>query len=400
MFRRRSQPMSALCFALGATAIGQAVLFVMVPVIGEATKIGLGSLSLVVAVGIFAFVVAAPIWGRASDRLGRRDIMLWGCSGVIVGQGGFAVILTLADQDYIAPETTLVAMMFFRLLHGSAAAALFPIAQAWVADLYGESERLSKFGTLRLAMTLGRLVGPPFAAVLTLLAPLAPIYALIAFAVIARLAMMACREPERSKDGAGQVPAAPPPARSAFRTFPLLLSVVVLLAVMNGQIQFAIGLHAQTRLGLNAVQASQFVGVLLSVAAVAALLIQVFVIKRLNSRVFAAMLLSCALASSAVALVFWGVHWGTFALAAVLVGMSLAMAFPACAALLAAAQDSSHLGSAMGAFGSAQTIGYALGAGLGGLYEVSPAASFGLSFCAPLIAILLISVSRLRPHIR
>ncbi len=385
--------MLALCLTLAATAVGQAVLFVMVPVIGETTQIGLGRLSLVVAVGILAFVVSAPLWGRASDRLGRREIMLWGCSGVILGQGGFAVTIALAAQGYIATEASLALMIFSRMIHGASAAALFPVAQAWVADVYEEPERLSKFGTLRLAMTLGRLVGPPLAAVLTLLAPLAPIYILVVFAVIALLAMAACKEPPRQKQKEAESVGLVLPRRSPFLAFPLLLTVVVLLAVMNGQLQFAIGLHAQTRLHLNAVQASQFVGILLTMAAIAALVIQMFVIRRLNGRTFAALTLSSVMASSAVALVFWGGHWGGFALAAVFVGASLAMAFPACAALLAAEQDRSHLGSAMGAFGSAQTIGYALGAGLGGLYELAPAVSFGISFCAPLIAIALVAGS-------
>lgn len=386
--------MSALCLALAATAIGQAVLFVMVPVIGETTGIGFAGLSLVISAGILAFVVTAPVWGKLSDQLGRRGVMLWGCSGVILGQGGFAVVIEMAAQGLLAPKITLIAMIVFRLIHGCAAAALFPIAQAWVADAYGESERLSKFGSLRLAMTFGRLAGPPLAAVLTLLAPLAPVHALVAFAVLALLAMSACREPERR-----QKSDAPAPARSALPVFPLLLCVVVLLGVMNGQLQFSIGLHAQTRLGLTALQASQFVGVLLTIAAIAALLVQLFVIRRLNDRALAALLVSAVMASAAVALVYWSGSWWHFGLAAVFVGVSLAIAFPACAAILASLEDPQRLGRSMGAFGSAQPVGYALGAALGGLYDTAPAVSFGVAFIAPLLAVLLIfTAPTLRNH--
>ena len=167
----KSGPLPGLCLTLAVTAIGQAVLFTMVPVIGETTKIGLRGLSFVVALGILAFVVAAPLWGRSSDRLGPRRVMLRGCGGVILGQGGFAVTIELAAQGYIGPEVTLYLMILFRVIHGAAAAALFPVAQAWVAAVYDERERLSKFGTLRLAMTFGRLAGPALAAVLTLVAP-------------------------------------------------------------------------------------------------------------------------------------------------------------------------------------------------------------------------------------
>ncbi len=385
--------MPGLCLTLAVTAVGQAVLFTMVPVIGETTKMSLSGLSLVVALGILAFVVAAPLWGRASDELGPRRVMLMGCGGVILGQAGFALAIELAARGYAGPDGTLTAMILFRVIHGAAAAALFPVAQAWVAGVYDESERLSKFGTLRLAMTIGRLAGPALAAGLTLLAPLAPIHALVVFALLAFLAMSLCPEPAGTPQAHPDEIAPKPRARSAVRAFPLLLSVVLLLALMNGQLQFSIGLHAQTRLALDAVQASQFVGLLMSLAAAAAILVQVFVLKRLKGRSFPALVLSAMLASSAVALVYWGWNWESFALAGVFVGASLAMAFPACAALLAASREPGHFGSAMGAFGSAQTIGYALGAGLGGLYEIAPAVSFGVSFCAPLAAVVLASVS-------
>lgn len=387
----KNGPLPGLCLTLAVTAIGQAVLFTMVPVIGETTKIGLRGLSFVVALGILAFVVAAPLWGRSSDRLGPRRVMLRGCAGVTLGQGGFALTIELAAQGYIGPEVTLYLMILFRVIHGAAAAALFPVAQAWVAGVYDERERLSKFGTLRLAMTFGRLAGPALAAVLTLIAPLAPIHALALFALLAFWAMSSCPECQTAKPEPREKTVSVPPAPTASLALPLLLAVVVLLAVMNGQLQFAIGLHAQTRLGFDAVQASQFVGGLMTLAALAAVLVQVFLLRRLDGRAFLTLSVAGLLASCAVALVYWGGNWWLFALAGLFVGASLAMAFPACAALLTAVHDRDRLGRAMGAFGSAQTTGYALGAALGGLYEAWPALSFGVSFCAPLIAVALAS---------
>ncbi|WP_282607871.1 MFS transporter [Pelagibius sp. Alg239-R121] len=378
-----STTMVALCLALIATTIGQTVLFVMVPVIGEITKIGLGGISLAITAGIFAFTIAAPMWGRISDSIGRRKVMLFGCAGVVLGHGGVALTVEMAARDLAEPDLSLVFLTAFRLVHGVSAAALMPIAQAWVADIHDESAHLSKFGVLRLSMTAGRLAGPPLAAVLMLLAPLTPIYFLCVFALAAFFLVSMCSDPEKRRTAEQSSSGS-----STTVAVPLLLAVVVLLSLMVGQLQFTMGPHVQVRLGLDAVHASQFVGLLLTAAALAALAVQVFVVKHLRDCALGTLVASSMIASGAVVLVFWGEARLLFVLGAIFAGTAMAAALPACAALISVSAARDRLGRVMGAFGSAQTIGYAIGAALGGLYDIAPMVSFGFSFCAPFMALL------------
>lgn len=371
----------------------------MVPVIGETTGVSFGDLSVVITLGIVGFIFAAPLWGRLSDRWGRRRVLLYGCAGSLIGHAGLALTIELAARHMIAMEQGFYLLLLSRVIYGLSAAAVFPVAQAWMADLYGDAEMMSKFGALRMAMTLGRFAGPPVAAVLLLLAPLAPLHFVTLFAVLALGAVWLLQDsPARG------FPASAGEAVTSRRGFqdtalPVLLLIVVLLCMSLGQLQFSIGLHAQARFGYGATTASQFVGLLLTAAALAALAMQVFVIKRLQRHAVAALAIAVTVFSAALALVFWGHAEWLFLLGALLTGAAIAIALPACAVLAATAQEGGRAGRSMGAFGSAQTLGYAFGAALGGAYPTVPALSFGVAIAAPILAVTLILASTgLRRH--
>jgi MFS family permease len=104
-----------------------------------------GLLTGVYTLALFCF---APLWGAASDRLGRRTILLWGLAGFALAMLGFSLTRDLA-LAYGA-----------RALAGAFAAAVIPVALAQAAE-YGEAVlRARRFAWLSAASTLGFLSGP------------------------------------------------------------------------------------------------------------------------------------------------------------------------------------------------------------------------------------------------
>lgn len=101
-----------------------------------------------------AAYVAAPVavaflWGRLSDLVGRRPIL-------VIGLIGFA--LTLAASA-LAPN--LLLLYIGRILNGAFAAAVVPTALAFIADTEGNDDRRARtFGWVSMASIAGFLLGP------------------------------------------------------------------------------------------------------------------------------------------------------------------------------------------------------------------------------------------------
>jgi MFS family permease len=96
----------------------------------------------------------APIWGRVSDRVGRRPILLLGLLGSVAGYTLFGLAGTL-----------------WLLFLGRAAMGIFgatiPTAQAAVADVTEPHDRARGMGLIGAAIGLGFILGPALGGVLS-----------------------------------------------------------------------------------------------------------------------------------------------------------------------------------------------------------------------------------------
>jgi DHA1 family tetracycline resistance protein-like MFS transporter len=76
----------------------------------------------------FCAFIAAPIWGKLSDRLGRKNIIL------------IAQLLTLAGYLLQATSPTLLWIFIARIISGSGGGALGAV-QSYIADVTKEEDR-------------------------------------------------------------------------------------------------------------------------------------------------------------------------------------------------------------------------------------------------------------------
>lgn len=90
----------------------------------------------------------APFWGRMSDRIGRRPVLLIGISGYGLTFFLFGVIHQL---------WLLIAV---RALSGLVSSATLPTAMAYLADITEGADRSKSMGLIGAAMGLGMVFGP------------------------------------------------------------------------------------------------------------------------------------------------------------------------------------------------------------------------------------------------
>ena len=96
----------------------------------------------------------APLWGRLSDKHGRKPAILLGLLGNAVALAGFGL------------AKTYVWLLIARSAAGIASAAVLPSVMAYVADVTTPEERGKGMGLMGAAMGLGFILGPAIGGVL------------------------------------------------------------------------------------------------------------------------------------------------------------------------------------------------------------------------------------------
>ena len=113
--------------------------------------IGMGGKGSVIALMVSSFAVAqlvsAPMWGRVSDRLGRRPALLVGMAA-----SGIAYIV-------FAFSNSLELLFFSRLIQGAGGGTV-GVIQAYVADATEPKDRAKTLGWLSAATNAGVAIGP------------------------------------------------------------------------------------------------------------------------------------------------------------------------------------------------------------------------------------------------
>jgi multidrug resistance protein len=96
----------------------------------------------------------APIWGRLSDKHGRKPAILLGLLGNAAALVGFGLA-----KDYVW-------LLIARSAAGIASAAVLPSVMAYVADITTSEERGKGMGLMGAAMGLGFILGPAIGGVM------------------------------------------------------------------------------------------------------------------------------------------------------------------------------------------------------------------------------------------
>ena len=127
--------------------IGFGIVLPLLPYYAETFGASPSEVTLLIASFSAVQFVAVPVWGKVSDRLGRRPFIIAGLFASAVSY----LIFGLAQS---------LAMLFVSRIAAGAAGGTISVAQAYVADTTTSRDRAHGMGMLGAAAGLGVLIGP------------------------------------------------------------------------------------------------------------------------------------------------------------------------------------------------------------------------------------------------
>jgi DHA1 family tetracycline resistance protein-like MFS transporter len=127
--------------------VGFGIILPLLP--GTASRLGASPLEIGLLVASYSAVqfLLAPLWGRVSDRFGRRPVLLLGLAGSSLSY----VVFALAGNWWV--------LLLSRILDGGSGATI-NVAQAYLADESLPAERAKSMGKIGAAVGMGFIVGP------------------------------------------------------------------------------------------------------------------------------------------------------------------------------------------------------------------------------------------------
>ncbi|MEA2488383.1 MAG: transporter, family, tetracycline resistance protein [Acidobacteriota bacterium] len=257
---------------------------VAVPILAfSAKEYGASGMTLGLILGSFSLMqfFFSPIWGRLSDRIGRRPVIVGSLFGNVVGFSVFAFAFN-------------VPMLFAARIITGIAAASVPTAQAYIADSTDEHNRAKGMALIGMAFGLGLVLGPPVGGILSsygvamkLTPNLLPGAAAAVLSTTALLMALFALPESRTPDAQPAERRFSPIDRETwsifFRTRDLRLAggaLAILMCTLSSLAPILV-LVGRDRFGLNA----RAIGYLLGLMGVVVVLLQFTTIHRLTQRI-------------------------------------------------------------------------------------------------------------------
>ncbi|MEM1232183.1 MAG: MFS transporter [Pseudomonadota bacterium] len=351
----RRQALTVLVPGLMAYSMGQTVLFALAGPVFRDIGLRESQLGWIISAAAVVFVFSSAIWGRLSDRWGRRSTIVFGLFSYALTSFAFAFVLQLGLSGALAPAAVFGTLLTLRLLYAALGAGIQPASVALMADLSSESERASAVAMVGAAFALGMVLGPASAALLVGAGVLTPLYAIATLGLLcagaAAWKLPAATAGQRSDDEAS-VPIA--------ALWPLIVGALLIYLAMSA-IQQTMAFNVQDLLGTDSVGTARQAGYFFMAIAFATIFVQVGVIQRLQptARQLLCVGLPLGLAgiiAYALAEAFWQLLG-----AAVLIGLGFGMLMPGLTAAASLRVGTAVQGRVAGIMQGAMAAGFVFG---------------------------------------
>ncbi|MDH5265961.1 MAG: MFS transporter [Betaproteobacteria bacterium] len=332
-----------LIAASAVDMIGFAIVLPLLPFYAENLNASYATIGWIIASFSIAQLISAPLWGRVSDRYGRRPALLIGLSASAVAYVAFGLANT-------------VAWLFLSRIIQGAGGGTTGVAQAYVADSIPAAGRARALGWLSAATSLGVMIGPVVGSLAAHWGRAAPGF--VAAGLCVANVIFAWKYLPESRRPGSHAPARKPVWHAAWQVFRQPGTTVARLVWI-----YAVGMLAFTCLtsvlplflGAEYGVTEKTIGYFFLYVGALSLIMRSIFLGPIVDRIGEAWAMRLGAASLIIGLLLYPAVSSLIGLALIIpfVPIGTALLFPSTTALMSRAADKSELGTVMG---SAQTF--------------------------------------------
>ena len=353
--RLARQPLTLLFMGLFATAVGQAFVFAILPPLGRSVGMDEIHITAIISTSALVFTLVAPMWGRFSDRVGRKPVIIIGLMGYSIGSLSFAILFGLAGAGTITGTTLFFTALILRSLQAATMSATHPGCMAYAVDHTVAQFRIKTLARLSSANSIGMIMGPVLAGLvagLGLLAPLVVASILCAIAAIVIALKLSKGVPPRA--------ISTQPKKIGYLDARVRIYLLSSIGAFTGfaMVQQTLAFRLQDTLFLSGIETAQYTGWAMMASAASTLVMQVVVAQRFNGPPITLVQWGAGILAGGTLAISLFDSWSAVVSSMVLIGAGLGLLMPAVSA------------------GASIAVGPEEQGGVAGLISACPAAGF------------------------
>ena len=392
--------LSGLMLIILFVSMGQSVYWQTMPIIGREFNFSEIEINTLVSISAAMFIVFTPFWGRLSDRIGRKAVLLIGLSGYVLSNLIFLYSASLGLIGYVTGFSLLMILLMARIVNSAIGAASRPASGAYVADVTSEEDRSSGMGKFGAANNIGTILGPVLVGSLVglnifginipqfgLLTPLIVMSILMAIAAVFVYIFLPSGDSvsEAETSGSGIV---------FDRNLKLLLAVGVIIFTAFALVQSITAFYIQDRFAYNLDETAKTTALLLGTMAFMAIISQLTIVQKYKGSPINLIKYSLPLFILSCLFIIFSPNFLFLYAGMAFMGLGMGLASPGYTSAASLNADKDKQGAAVGLAMVAPGIGFALGPLLSG-FLYSSSMNLPFIFILPLFLLIIVFIRKL-----
>jgi len=354
-------------------SMGQSVYWQTMPIIGREFGFSEMEINTVVSISATMFIIFTPFWGRLSDKIGRKSVLLIGLTGYVLSNIIFLFSASIGLLGYITGFSLLFVLLVSRIINSAVGAASRPATGAYVADVTSLEERSSGMGKFGAANNIGTILGPILVGSIiginvfnskiegfSLLTPLVVMSLLMIVAIVFVLLFL----PNKKSTVSNAVENKRPTLNYNMK---LLISIGVIIFTAFAIVQSVTAYYIQDRFSLSLDETARSTALLLGTMAFTAIIVQLTFVQRFKGPSLDLIKYSIPLFIASSLLILFSPSYIYIYSGMACMGLGMGLASPGYTASASLNADPDSQGAAVGLAMVAPGLGFALGPFLSGL---------------------------------